>query len=75
MRKTRSRRWLLKAIGCPFTKIITHALQRVRAGGGAGGSNPGRVLLKTKWLNELRALRRAALSERRDGEHIRRIAG
>jgi hypothetical protein len=70
-----SLRWLLpKAIDCPFTKIVTYALQRVRAGDGAGGSNPGRILLRTKWLNELRTLRRAP-SERRDGEHIRRIAG
>jgi hypothetical protein len=68
-------RWLLaKAIDCPFTKIITYALQRVRAGDGAGGSNPGRTLLRTKWLDELRALRRA-LSERPNGEHIGRIAG
>ena len=74
MRNTRSRRWLLKAIGCPFTKIITHALQRVRAGGGVRGQHPGRLLLKTKWLDELLALRRA-LSEQREGEHIRRIAG
>ena len=34
-----SLRWLLpKAIDCPFTKIITHALQRVRAGDGAGAA-------------------------------------
>ena len=26
----------MKAIDCPFTKIITHALQRVRAGDGPG---------------------------------------
>jgi hypothetical protein len=70
-----SLRWLLpKAIDCPFTNIITHALQRVRAGDEAGGSNPGRILLRTKRLDERRALPRA-LSERRDGEHIRRIAG
>jgi hypothetical protein len=74
MGNTPLRGLLPKAIGCPFTKIIPHALQRVRAGDGAGGSNPDSVLLKTKRLDELRALRRA-LSERREGEHIRRIAG
>ena len=28
----------MKAIDCPFTKIITHPLQRVRAGDGAGAA-------------------------------------
>ena len=28
----------MKALDCPFTKIITHALQRVRAGDGAGAA-------------------------------------
>jgi hypothetical protein len=28
----------MKAIDCPFTKIVTHALQRVRFGDGPGAA-------------------------------------
>jgi hypothetical protein len=53
MGKTASRWLLSKAIDCLFTKIITTALRRVH-GAGAGGRHPGRILLRTKSLDELR---------------------
>jgi hypothetical protein len=64
----------MKAIDCPFTKIITDGLQRVRAGDGAGAAIQV-VSCSGRSGSMSYGLSGGALSERRDGEHIRRIAG